>query len=96
MFVFFSGQVSTSRVAEENEAPDTGGGADDQAHGQHDTVRHLPAQPAYKEEAQDDLHPAQAVHQAVGQLSKAKEALCHRSHHGLGIFQKDVDASYTK
>lgn len=86
VFVCFPGQVSTSRVAEEDEAPDTGCTADDQAHGQHGTVRHLPAQPAYKEEAQDDLYPAQAVHQAVGQLAKAKEALRQRSHHGLGVF----------
>ncbi len=78
--------VSTSGVAEEDEAPDTGGAADDQANGQHDAVRHLPAQPAYKDEAQDDLDPAQAVHQAVGQLAKAKGALRQRSHHGLGIF----------
>lgn len=81
-----SGQVSTSGVAQEDQAPDTGGAADDQAHGQHGTVRHLPAQPADKEEAQDDLHPAQAVHQAVGQLGKAEVALRHRSHHGLGEF----------
>lgn len=86
MFLCFPGQVSTSGVAEEDEAPDTGGAADDQAHGQHSAVRHLPAQPANKEEAQDDLHPAQAVHQTVAQLAKAKEALRQRSHHGLRVF----------
>lgn len=79
----FPGQVGTSGVAEEDEAPDTGGTTDDQASSQHGTVRHLPAQPADEEEAQDDLHPAQAVHQAVGQLTEAKEALRHWSHHGL-------------
>lgn len=84
MFVCFPGQVSTSGVAEEDEAPDAGGAADEQAHGQHGSVLHLPAQPADEEEAQDDLHPAQAVHQAVGQLAKAKVALRHRCHHGLG------------
>lgn len=73
----------TSRVAEEDEAPDAGGATDEQAGGQHGAVRHPPAQPAHKEEAQDDLHPAQAVHQAVGQLAEAEEALRHRSHHGL-------------
>lgn len=88
VFVCFPRQVSTSGVAEEDEAPDTGGAADDQADGQHGTVRHLPAQPAHKEEAQDDLHPAQAVHQAVAQLAKAEVALRQRSHHGLGIFRK--------
>lgn len=77
-------QVSTSRVADEDEAPDTGGTTDEQAHGQHCTVRQLPAQPADKKEAQDDLHSAQAVHQAVGQLAEVKEALRHRSHHCLG------------
>lgn len=86
VFVCLPGQVSTSGVAQEDEAPDTGGAADDQAHGQHGAVRHLPAQPAHKEEAQDDLHPTQAVHQAVAQLAKAEVALCQRSHHGLGIY----------
>lgn len=88
VFVCFAAQVSTSGVAEKDEAPDTGGAADDQAHGQHGTVRHLPAQPAHKEEAQDDLHPTQAVHQAVAQLTKAEVALRQRSHHGLGSFRK--------
>ena len=59
------GRGSTSGFAEEDEAPDTGGAADDKAHCQHCAVRHPPAQPAHKEEAQDDLHPTQAVHQAV-------------------------------
>lgn len=86
------GQVGTSRVAEEDEAPDTSHAADDQADGQHGTVRHLPAQPAYEEESQDDLHPTQAVHQAVGQLAEAEEALCQRSHHGL----KHIDVSYAE
>lgn len=86
------GQVGTSGVAEEDEAPDTSHTADDQADGQHGTVRHLPAQPAYEEESQDDLHPTQAVHQAVGQLAEAEEALCQRSHHGL----KHIDVSYTE
>lgn len=89
MFVCFLGQVSTSGVAEEGEAPDAGGAADEQAHGQHGSVLHLPAQPADEEEAQDDLHPAQAVHQAVGQLAKTKVALRHRRHHGLGMFERD-------
>lgn len=70
-------------VAEENEAPDAGGAADDQAHSQHHPVRHPPAEPAHKEEAQDDLHPTQAVHQAVAQLPEAEVALRQRSHHGL-------------
>lgn len=39
--VCFPGQVSTSGVADEDEAPDTSGAADDQAHGQHGAVRHL-------------------------------------------------------
>lgn len=90
VFVCSPGQVSTSGVAEEDEAPDTSGAADDQAHSQHGAVRHLPAQPAHKEEAQDDLHPAHAVHQAVAQLAKAEVALRQRSHHGLGDFKKDV------
>lgn len=77
-------RVSTSRAGEEDQAPDTGGATDEQPRGQHGTVRHPPAQPAHEEEAQDDLHPAQAVHQAVGQLAEAEEALRHRSHHGLG------------
>lgn len=81
--VVFHRQVSTSGVAEEDEAPDTGGAADDQARCQHGAVRHLPAQPAYKEEAQDDLHPAQAVHEAVAQLAKVEVALRKRGHHGL-------------
>lgn len=88
VFVCFPRQLSTSRVAEEDETPDTGSAADDQAHGQHCSVRHLPAQPAHKEESQDDLHPTQAVHQAVSQLTEAEVALCHRSHHGLGDFRK--------
>lgn len=88
VFVCSPRQVSTLGVAEEDEAPDTGGAADDQAHGQHGAVRHLPAQPAHKEEAQDDLHPAQAVHQAVAQLAEAEVALRQRCHHGLGIFRK--------
>lgn len=96
VFVSFRGQVSTSGVAEEDQAPDTGGAADDQAHSQHDAVRHLPAQPAHKEEAQDDLHPAQAVHQAVAQLAKAEVALCERSHHGLGIFRKMFTRSLSR
>ncbi|KAM7379023.1 hypothetical protein PAMP_004601 [Pampus punctatissimus] len=58
---------------------DAGGAADDQAHGQHSTVRHLPAQPAHKEEAQDDLHPTQAVHQAVAQLTEAERCLIEES-----------------
>lgn len=74
----------TSRVGEEDEAPDTGGAADEQARGQHGAVRHPPAEPAHQEEAQDDLQPAQAVHQAVGQLAEAEQALRHRCHHGLG------------
>ncbi|KAA8587345.1 hypothetical protein FQN60_016207 [Etheostoma spectabile] len=82
--------VSTSGVAEEDEAPDTSGAADDKAHSQHSAVCHLPAQPAHKEEAQDDLHPAQAVHQTVAQLAKAEVALRQRSHHGLGDFKKDL------
>lgn len=84
VFVCFGGQVSTSGLAEENEAPDTGGAADDQAHRQHRTVRNLAAQPAHKEEAHDDLHPTQAVHQAVAQLAEAEVALRQRCHHGLG------------
>lgn len=98
VFMCFLRQVSTSRVAEEDEAPDTGGGADDQAHGQHGTVRHLPAQPAHKEEAQDDLHPTQAVHQAVTQLTETEVALRQRCHHGLRIFRKMFtrSVSYTK
>lgn len=88
VFVCFPRQVSTSRVAQEDDAPDTGGGADDQARGQHGTVRHLRAQPAHKEEAQDDLHPAQAVHQAVAQLTETEVALRQRCYHGLGIFRK--------
>lgn len=83
-FLLLHRQVSTSGVAEEDQAPDTGGAADDQARRQHNTVRHPPAQPAHEDEAQDDLHPAQAVHQAVGQLAEAKETLRQRSHHGLG------------
>lgn len=93
VFVRFPRQVITSGAAEEDEAPDTGGGADDQAHSQHGTVRHLPAQPAHKEEAQDDLHPAQAVHQAVTQLAKTEVTLRHRCHHGLGIFRKMFERS---
>lgn len=84
-FFLLRRQVSTSGVAEEDQAPDTGGAADDQACRQHDAVRHPPAQPAHEDEAQDDLHPAQAVHQAVGQLAEAKEALRQRSHHGLVV-----------
>lgn len=73
----------TSGVGEEDEAPDTGSAADDQAHSQHSAVRHLTAQPAHKEEAQNDLHPTQTVHQAVAQLTKAEVALRQRRHHGL-------------
>jgi len=87
---FFPGQFCTSGVAEEDEAPDTSDAADDQAHGQNHAVRHLPAQPAHKEEAQDDLHPTQAVHQAVAQLPEAEEALRERSHHGLRGLKEDV------
>lgn len=87
VFVCFPRQVSTSEVADEDEAPDTGSATDDQADSQQSAVRHLPAQPANEEEAQDDLHPAQAVHQAVAQLAKAEVALRQRSHHGLGIFR---------
>lgn len=76
-------RVSTSRVGEEDEAPDAGGATDEQAGGQYGAVLHPSAEPAHEEEAQDDLHPAQAVHQAVGQLAEAKEALRHRGHHGL-------------
>lgn len=90
------GRVSTSRVAEEKQAPDAGGAADDQASGQHGTVRHLPAQPAHEEEAQDDLHPAQAVHQAVAQLPETEVALRQRSHHGLGEGKESVRGSTRK
>lgn len=89
--VFSPGQVSTSGAAEEDEAPDTSDAADDQACGQDGAVGHPPAQPAHKEEAQDDLHPAQAVHQAVAQLAKAEEALRHGSHHGLRDFRERLD-----
>lgn len=85
VFVCRCRQVSTSGVAEEGQAPDTGGAADDQAHGQHHSVLHLPAQPAHKEEAQDDLHPTQAVHQTVAQLAQAEVALRQRRHHGLRL-----------
>lgn len=78
------GQVSTSGVAEEHEAPDAGGAADDETQAQHGAVLHPTAQPAHEEEAQDDLHPAQAVHQAVAQLAEAEVALRQRSYHGLG------------
>lgn len=88
VFVCLPRQVGTSGVAEEDEAPDTGGGADDQARGQHGTVRHLPAQPAHEEEAQDDLHPTQAVHQAVAQLAESKVALRQGCHHGLRVFRE--------
>lgn len=70
-------------MAEEGQAPDAGHGADEEPRRQHHSVRHLPAQPAHQEEAQDDLHAAQAVHQAVGQLAEAEEALRHRGDHGL-------------
>ena len=84
----FPRQVGTSRVGEEDEGPDAGGAADDQAHGQHHAVLHLRAQPAHEEEAQDDLHPTQAVHQAVAQLTEAEVALRQGSHHGLGVFRE--------
>lgn len=90
VFVCFCWQVSTLGVAEENEAPDTGGAADDQAHSQHHTIRHLPTQPAHKKEAQDDLHPTQAVHQTVAQLTEAEVVLRQRRHHGLGLLKKHV------
>lgn len=87
----FRGQVSTSGLAEENEAPDTGGGADDQASGQHHPVRNPAAQPAHEEEARDDLNPTQAVHQAVAQLAEAEVALRQRGHHGLeGVKDKQT------
>ena len=70
-------------VCEEDEAPDARHAADEQAGGKHGAVGHAAAQPAHEEEAQDDLHPAQAVHHAVPQLTKAEVALSQRSHHGL-------------
>lgn len=78
----------TLGIGEEDEAPYTSNAADDQAHGQHGTVRHLPAQPAHKKEAQDDLHPAQAVHQTVPQLTKAEVTLRQGSHHGLRVSER--------
>lgn len=92
VFVCFCWQVSTLGVAEENEAPDAGGAADDQARSQHHTVRHLPTQPAHKEEAQDDLHPTQAVHQTVAQLTEAEVVLRQRRHHGLGLLQNTLQS----
>lgn len=75
--------TQTERLSQEDEAPDTGHVADDQADGQDDPLGDAATQPTHKEEAGDDFHAAEAVHDAVLQLAVAKVLLGQRRHHGL-------------
>lgn len=75
--------TQTERLGQEDEAPDTGDVADDQADGQDHPLGNAATQPAHKEEAGDHFHAAEAVHDAVLQLPVAKVLLGQRRHHGL-------------
>ncbi len=75
--------VLTLRIGQEDQAPDTGDIADDEADGQHHSVRHTLAQPAHEQESSNYLDATNTVHDAVLQLAEVKELLRQRSHHSL-------------
>lgn len=73
----------TLRIGQEDQAPDTGDVAEDEADGQHHSLRHALAQPAHEHEPSDHLHATYTVHDAVLQLAEVEELLRQRSHHSL-------------
>lgn len=73
----------TQWVSQEDEAPDTGDVADDEADGQNHPLSNTLTQPAHKHEASDHLHTAETIHNAVFQLPIVEVLLSQWSHHGL-------------
>lgn len=76
----------TLGVGKEDEAPDAGHRAHEQAGSKQHTLLQHTAQPANKEEPTNHLHTTQSVHHTVSQLSKPKVLLRQWCYHGLERF----------